>query len=151
MSSGLSTIKFHFMVTSSRNESTAQASLLQTSFHCRFMSWSDKMCKWNWPFTGGNLLLTLRERGSSPFAWLDEYKLTYSPSPPSSFAHSLYRKRGGTQAKCIRERRGAVCFLWVGLWLRQQLAASYQQDHQVALECIIYKLLAKTTCSAKCN
>lgn len=23
-------------------------------------------------------------------AWLDEYKLTYSPSPPSSFALSLY-------------------------------------------------------------
>ena len=32
-------------------------------------------------------------------AWLDEYKLTYSPSPPSSFALSLYGKRGGTHKK----------------------------------------------------
>lgn len=56
-------------------------------------------CKWNRPFTRGGQLLTLRERGSSPLAWLDEYKLTYSPSPPSSFALSLYGKRGGTQTQ----------------------------------------------------
>lgn len=35
------------------------------------------------------MIVSLRERGSSPLAWLDEYKLTYSPSPPSSFALSL--------------------------------------------------------------
>lgn len=56
-------------------------------------------CKWNRPFTRGGQLLTLWERGSSPLAWLDEYKLTYSPSPPSSFALSLYGKRGGTQTQ----------------------------------------------------
>lgn len=62
-------------------------------------SYPDGTCKWNRPFTHGGQLLTLRERGSSPLAWLDEYKLTYSPSPPSSFALSLYGKRGGTQTQ----------------------------------------------------
>lgn len=55
---------------------------------------------------GGRQLLTLRERGSSPLAWLDEYKLTYSPSPPSSFALSLYEKRGGTQTGAWSGREG---------------------------------------------
>lgn len=55
---------------------------------------------------GGRQLLTLRERGSSPLAWLDEYKLTYSPSPPSSFALSLYEKRGGDTNRGVK-RTGA--------------------------------------------
>lgn len=67
----------------------------------------DGQCKWNWPFTRGGQLLTLRERGSSPLAWLDEYKLTYSPSPPSSFALSLYGKRGGTQTWAWGSGEGA--------------------------------------------
>lgn len=57
-------------------------------------------------FTRGGQLLTLRESGSSPLAWLDEYKLTYSPSPPSSFALSLYReKRRRDRNRGLRERR----------------------------------------------
>lgn len=66
------------------------------------------MCKWNWPFTSpprAGQLLTPREWGSSPLAWLDEYKLTYSPSPPSSFALSLYGKRGGTQTEVWGRQR----------------------------------------------
>lgn len=39
------------------------------------------------------LLLTPFESGRSPLAWLDEYRLTYPPSPPSSLAFWLYRKR----------------------------------------------------------
>lgn len=69
-------------------------------------SYPDGSRKWNWPFTHGGQLLTVRESGSSPLAWLDEYKLTYSPSPPSSFALSLYRKRGGTNPS-VRRPRGA--------------------------------------------
>lgn len=76
-----------------------------------FISWSDGTYEWNWPFTRGGQLLTLRERGSSPLAWLDEYKLTYSPSPPSSFALSLYGKRGGTQNRGVKQRRGAQSIL----------------------------------------
>lgn len=39
------------------------------------------------------LLLTPLESSRSPLAWLDEYRLTYSPSPPSSLAFWFYREK----------------------------------------------------------
>lgn len=84
--------------------SASQTGKSSTAFQIN--SYPDGSCKWNWPFTHGGQLLTVRERGSSPLAWLDEYKLTYSPSPPSSFALSLYGKRGGTNPS-VRWPRGA--------------------------------------------
>lgn len=51
------------------------------------------------PPTADMLLLTPLERVTSPLAWLDEYRLTYSPSPPSSLALSLYMKTRGRTAQ----------------------------------------------------
>lgn len=83
-----------------------------TSLHLNwFITWGDGMHKWNRPFTHSSQLLTLRESCSSPLAWLDEYKLTYSPSPPSSFTLSLYGKKGGTQTEAWSSREGhSVCY-----------------------------------------
>lgn len=85
-------------------------------------SYPDGPCKWNWPFTHGGQLLTVRERGSSPLAWLDEYKLTYSPSPPSSFALSLYEKRGGTNPS-VRRPRGAQ-----SVWQQESLTIKLRRE-----------------------
>lgn len=38
-------------------------------------------------------LLTPSERGSSPLLWPEEYRLTYSPSPASSLAFSLWGRQ----------------------------------------------------------
>lgn len=106
---------FHLFAISSRDESIRTArvewmiSASQTgksSAAFQINSYPDGSSKWNWPFTHGGQLLTVRESGSSPLAWLDEYKLTYSPSPPSSFALSLYGERGGTNPG-VRLPRGA--------------------------------------------
>lgn len=56
------------------------------------------------------LLLTPLERVTSPLAWLDEYRLTYSPSPPSSLALSLYRKTKGRTAEALTGIRVKVWF-----------------------------------------
>lgn len=56
------------------------------------------------------LLLTPLERVTSPLAWLDEYRLTYSPSPPSSLALSLYRKTRGRTAQALTGVRVKVWF-----------------------------------------
>ncbi len=55
-------------------------------------------------------------------AWLDEYKLTYSPSPPSSFALSLYGKKRRDTNPGVRERRGAQSGQTssVNMWLRSR-------------------------------
>lgn len=61
--------------------------------------------------TADMLLLTPLERVTSPLAWLDEYRLTYSPSPPSSLALSLYRKTRGRTAQALAGIRVKV---WLG-------------------------------------
>lgn len=194
-SSGLASFTFHFRTISSRHESIRAAqgktqpvwviSASQTGLLASnpwpllnwFISRSDEMCKWNWPFgTGGRQLLTLRERGSSPLAWLDEYKLTYSPSPPSSFALSLYGKRGGIQTeawgsgeghratagsgtniKCMfaaKEERQRGAENWF-CTMRYVFSPQCHQDHQVALKCAISKGYSSywpnRTCSATCS
>lgn len=60
--------------------------------------------------TADMLLLTPLERVTSPLAWLDEYRLTYSPSPPSSLALSLYRKTRGRTAQALAGVRVKMCF-----------------------------------------
>lgn len=58
------------------------------------------------------LLLTPLERVTSPLAWLDEYRLTYSPSPPSSLALSLYRKTRGRTAQALAGVKVSKGVVW---------------------------------------
>lgn len=62
--------------------------------------------------TADMLLLTPLERVTSPLAWLDEYRLTYSPSPPSSLALSLYRKTRGRTAQALAGVKVSKGVVW---------------------------------------
>lgn len=62
--------------------------------------------------TADMLLLTPLERVTSPLAWLDEYRLTYSPSPLSSLALSLYRKTRGRTAQALAGVKVSKGVVW---------------------------------------
>lgn len=185
--SSLASFTFHSSTMSSRDESIRATAWCnrraqwvipasQTGCPCfkslatlEIDSYPDGSCKWNGPFTRGGQLLTLRERGSSPLAWLDEYKLTYSPSPPSSFALSLYEKKGGTQTqawgsweghKAFGNRQSVIMWLKRRAWLAEVWYYRVSYVFSTSLSagppggtgvCYFYKyqhILATWTCSA---
>lgn len=187
--SSLASFTFHLSTMSSRDESIRAAwcnrraqwviPASQTGCPCfkslatlEIDSYPDGSCKWNRPFTRGGQLLTLRERGSSPLAWLDEYKLTYSPSPPSSFALSLYEKKGGTQTqawgsweghKAFGNRQSVTMWLKRRAWLAEVWYCRVSCVFSTSLSagppggtgvCYLYRyqhILATWTCSASCS
>lgn len=61
------------------------------------------------PLSAKATLLTRRESGPSPLAWLDEYRLTYSPSPTSSLALSLYGGKRRTAKRMTDARKKQMC------------------------------------------
>lgn len=61
------------------------------------------------PLSSKATLLTRRESGPSPLAWLDEYRLTYSPSPTSSLALSLYGGKRRTAKRMTDARKKQMC------------------------------------------
>lgn len=83
------------------------------------------------------LLLTPLEKVTSPLAWLDEYRLTYSPSPPSSL--TLYRREEEGQHKRWKSIRRYACVVLNLKWtaLKRLLLVLWNKLWQTWHQCTI--------------